>query len=252
MKVDREIARIMESMRWVWKPTNCELIPFDHLRLVKWLQDHEARIVFLGDSISEDMSNAMKGMLQPNGSGLVVNARFDGLGVSGIGSAEGDVRLSWNRVATQFNIKSQDIVVINTGAHWKNGTVTLEKINNISMAIKDEIEAQTIVWRHSIKGHRDCERFHRPFAKEEMTPELRENLSSLYNWANFGESNDLFVKSLTDVLDDRTFLVLDVSMFERRPDGHAVPGYDCLHYCTPSAINEWNKILFHVLMKQGN
>ena len=251
MGLDREVARIMESMRWIWKPTNCDLDTFDSDRFVKWLESRDSKIVFLGDSISGDMSNSLDGMLRKNG--LVLNSRFDYLGTDEHGTYDLSViKANWNEKAVLHDIKVQDILVINAGAHWtKLGKRTEAKIRNISLAIKSEVKAHTVIWRHSVFGHKGCHQFHRPFTEEEMTPEFREELSSEYNWNDFEGINSVFVKHLSEVLVDRNFQVLDVSMFEMRGDGHFAINGDCLHYCTPSAINEWNKLLYHVLMNMN-
>ena len=38
-------------------------------------------------------------------------------------------------------------------------------------------------------------------------------------------------------------------MFDMRGDGHIGggenTGRDCLHYCVPGPINEWNRLLYH-------
>ena len=45
------------------------------------------------------------------------------------------------------------------------------------------------------------------------------------------------------------FRVVDVSMFERRGDGHVSYG-DCLHYCKPGTPDFWNKqILNHIIIE---
>merc|ERR1712176_510128 len=81
---------------------------------------------------------------------------------------------------------------------------------------------------------------------------------NMYNWGTFRTSNEQMIRAFQAVAADR-FHVLDVNMFERRPDGHIGQVYhniseselaflpaqarnenllkykknNCLHYCVP-------------------
>ncbi|KAF5332207.1 hypothetical protein D9611_008173 [Ephemerocybe angulata] len=44
------------------------------------------------------------------------------------------------------------------------------------------------------------------------------------------------------------WLYVDVyEMSLQRPDAHAVPGKDCLHWCLPAVYSEWTRHLYHIL-----
>jgi len=82
---------------------------------------------------------------------------------------------------------------------------------------------------------------------------------NMYNWNEFHANNNLVIQSFQEAAPDR-FHVLDVSMFELRPDGHVSQVFhdsadpenkfrkeDCLHYCVPGPIDTWNYLLYHHL-----
>jgi len=69
---------------------------------------------------------------------------------------------------------------------------------------------------------------------------------TMYNWATFPELN----AALHEVFSTHPkYTLLNVSMFDMRGDGHIGggenTGRDCLHYCVPGPINEWNRLLYH-------
>lgn len=115
------------------------------------------------------------------------------------------------------------------------------------------IQPRAIIFRTTVMGHKDCERFETPF--ETLSREQRLELASLYNWANFSALNEHIIAAFREIWPSSRFFVLDVSPFELRGDGHADPrgawrGHvDCLHYCVPSAATEWwSRLLVHVLV----
>ena len=101
-------------------------------------------------------------------------------------------------------------------------------------------------------GHKRCEKFTKPLNVEEMTDDVKAKFSDAYNWKDFESINHDLIPQFRSVFNAnataKQFYVLDVSMFEMRADGH-IDKNDCLHYCTPSGINEWNKVLYHMLMQ---
>lgn len=37
----------------------------------------------------------------------------------------------------------------------------------------------------------------------------------------------------------------------QRPDSHLLPPTDCLHFCYQGVIEEWNRLLWHLVVSQS-
>ncbi|GFH44518.1 hypothetical protein CTEN210_00992 [Chaetoceros tenuissimus] len=258
--------RIENSMQWNWIPDACKLHDFNETHLMQLLIQRRARIFYVGDSLNEDMAISMKCMLsnETNILGdheLVHTIRNDLLGCPGkddqdFGTKSYCSNLTqvlhvWKGYISTFNITDQDIIVMNTGAHWhgdpKNAAIAFSNIANaISLAFKG-----LVVVRTTVMGHEKCDSFDDMpiFLRSNSTLKNTTNLP--YNWANFDTLNDMVSKAIKQS-DLENYDTLYIDMFEERPDGHYegindTP--DCLHYCVPGPINWWNRLLYHILIR---
>ena len=113
----------------------------------------------------------------------------------------------------------------------------------IAKAIRSAHPHGIVIFRTNVVGHKNCEKYTSP---ETPFPPHEEEANMPFNWKSFGEMNDVMVESIKEFFPDNLY-VLDVSMFQRRADGHYLNTKDCLHYAVPGAIDEWNMLLFHLL-----
>ena len=114
--------------------------------------------------------------------------------------------------------------------------------------------------RTSVIGHAGCKELVQP----EQNRSNIEQWAANYNHRGFGMLNEVAIEELPRVYSEPpsgpegahkgSFEVLDVSMSELRPDGHFgrahmhATGPDCLHYCVPRPPDEWNKLLYHLML----
>ena len=221
-----DVARVIESMRWIWQPTNCDIYPLKML---------SKSIGVVGDSINEDFVAGIKSVFPK---ARVYFTRLDYLGVSTAQTKVEEIKYKWSKVRW---LRYTDILLLNSGAHWYESITAAEKsFKKLALTLR-EIYNGTIIFRTTIMGHNHCENYYKPHVN---------NTASLYNWASFSKLNDVIVKQFRGVWVDR-FYVLNVSMFEQRGDGHFRPGHDCLHYCVPGASTlEWTRLLLHLLREK--
>eukprot|EP01083_Nonionella_stella_P139714 426800_1 len=245
---DSELGRVMESMRFEWNPTRCKLHPFNASKVVEL----QRKLHFIGDSLQTDMGNSMRCMLNNKTyHSLVTNVRFDTLGYEHGNDNDTTVMRKWNKIQSRLNIQPHDVVIMNMGAHWNKKSSSKIAFRMIANAVYNTVDSETIIFRTNVMGHKGCNQFTKPLDLDAMT------VSNQYNWMDFDEINTMFITEFQNVFNanlkslKKQFHALDISMFEMRGDGH-VGGNDCLHYCTPSGINEWNKLLYHLLFKLEN
>ena len=261
-----EEVRIHEAMRWEWYPT-------DGCRMHSWNKEHmiqpNTRMFMVGDSITTDQGDALRCTLPTNVQEQLKIVRNDDLGYSlmnnGTDEREGrkianliDPEISptdliqrakdalnefWQGVFESNNPLDtvNDILLLNTGAHWTVEPAQAEKLFQlVASAIKDNFRGM-VIFRTNVMGHNECHRFSSPLPHDDEQIQKK-----MYNWADFRAYNEAVVRAFQSE-GVPNFRVLDLSMFESRPDGHVMYG-DCLHYCKPGIPDVWNKnFLFHVI-----
>ena len=146
-------------------------------------------------------------------------------------------------------LKPVDIIVVNSGAHWRaDFDAAKHSFSLIAKTIR-EVFSGTLILRTTVMGHDQCEMHFGPVI--DLDEDKRNQFAKRYNWKNFHDLNHVIVDAFQSHWKDR-FYVLNISMFEQRADGHFLgPKRDCLHYCSPGVIDEWNRLLYHTLRKNG-
>jgi hypothetical protein len=251
LKSPEERSRIAHSMRWAWMPTTCDLRLFDVEALLGILDGR--RVFFIGDSVNIDMLDSMKCMIKSRMGEVVIHDHFRGIRSDFLGCTKkthGDRRtsliceptevlVSWKKTVNEHGIRRDDILLINTGAHWYNYNVS--HFPTIAHSVKHVHPTGLVLFRTTVMGHANCDQIRAPGKPLDSGP-------SLYNWKSFDTLNSAFEHAFRDSGFGDQFHVLHVNMFEERGDGH-VGGSppDCLHYCVPGSIDVWNILLYNLL-----
>ncbi|KAF8987563.1 hypothetical protein BDQ17DRAFT_1374939 [Cyathus striatus] len=129
----------------------------------------------------------------------------------------------------------------------------------------------TIIYRPTAPGHPRCDLSPRPYpslpyALEAESPSSIPGrlLSSMHlnqeeredrlkwDWDRFNVHNLLWKESIRKMGETRKrlgWVYLDVwGLALQRPDAHAESGVDCLHWCLPGMLEEWNKQIYQVVV----
>ncbi|KAF8987977.1 hypothetical protein BDQ17DRAFT_1258067, partial [Cyathus striatus] len=137
----------------------------------------------------------------------------------------------------------------------------------------------TILYRATSPGHPQCHLSHNPYpsihtALQSESPSSIPGrlLSSPYltqdekddrlkwDWDRFEAHNELWKESIRKMGETRDrlgvnsgegarWVYLDIwGMALMRPDAHLEPGVDCLHWCLPGVLEEWNKQIYQVIV----
>jgi hypothetical protein len=261
----QQAARALAAMNFDWVPETCELdekLTFD--TLPAWLEARQTKLTFLGDSVGVDMAETLACRLPPEKEHLVKAVRSDYLGTESYLNAsllEVDSRSFSRRWAEYIvkNIASGDVVVLNAASHFHD--IGYDKTRAAFLKMAQDIlklplgrKPRAILYRTAVMGHADCEHRYSPLGDTALI-ETSKKSRKMFNWGRFGEINAAIIDALAEVLPANFFRVVDVSMFDRRADGHvaAIEGknvkLDCLHYCKPGPQMAWNRLLLHVLSR---
>jgi len=140
-----EEARVMEAMRWKWRPRGCRLHPFSAHGFLDQLGEKSV-IFMIGDSLTADQGEALQCVLPPGEGSRVEIQRHDYLGLTGAPGGERDAILAAlkgpDKVATEASLvqhltqrwketlgnggrrpdapvgTEEDVLQFNAGAHW--------------------------------------------------------------------------------------------------------------------------------------
>lgn len=243
---------MLEALRWDWEPTTCRLHDFEIDEVVRQLQALQSTLFFAGDSVQMGMADDLKCKISSaaDAGSLVKAGRVDYLFLDPDKAGNYVVTVDNARKAWRQWLKDMlggkkrndaDVLVLNAGAHWiRPPGQTREQFRTLAQALKLEFSG-LVVFRTTVMGHSGCWGFTAPLGTEAFSRDEGQN----WNWMTFPESNKAMVESLKEELGER-FVVLNVTMFEMRGDGHPNGG-DCLHYCKPGPDGLWNKFFLHVL-----
>ena len=264
------LTRTMESLRWEWIPFNCKLqIPRNYtLDIPKVFNANQRRIHFRGDSLQIDWAETVKAMAPTLN---MTFERFDRMGV-GVNlkkilnktSDENTTQImegfleNWRKSLPPKKVHRNDIIVINAGAHWTKSPTDI--YHHFMMVAKVMLQLYSestplIVFRTTVMGHTNCGNY---FAPVNSSVDTQKVFATKYQWKNFNAFNKGIIQAFKETVSNSSatskgvrFKVLDVSMFEQRPDGHAWlstnGNTDCLHYAIPAATYDWTILLYHLL-----
>lgn len=113
--------------------------------------------------------------------------------------------------------------------------------------LKDHLQSDQTVWvRTTPHGHAKCSQYTSP----QPSPVAPSGKLGEYDWHLFKEF-DLIWKKLIAKGNDIRFQQFDIAeMSNMRGDAHSRPDKDCLHTCLPGPVDDWNRLLYHEIMKK--
>lgn len=243
----QEHRRIAKSLEYRWKPDGCRMRDFDPAVMGGFLRDR--KLIYVGDSLNGDMAVSMICMMGGRREAKHIRAiRSNNLiseeckfakTVAAIERAcnKTAIREDWREKLAKQRVNEHDVMILNTGAHWYGGIQKAKVVMGwVSEAINELFHGR-LLYRTITFGHEQCHKYSHPGETGPVT---------MYNWATFPELN----AALHEVFSTHPkYTLLNVSMFDMRGDGHIGggenTGRDCLHYCVPGPINEWNRLLYH-------
>lgn len=278
--------RIRPELQWVWKPHNCRLAPYSRKNFCQLLAGRN--ILFAGDSIAGQHLSSFIHQLHTHPDDIWIRDEYFRHDVMTVcqdfypadesnpnppagrhpvsGKPLPGIRVGFRRnnflnLHTELNDTvdhrkwntnqswigeiaehNYEIVVINTGIWMVDAPVYREMLTDISSALHQRYPNVTFIWRSTQPGHASC---HTHWARpQKVLYDIRDTTggSARFRWEEADERNRIAREFFPDQF-------LDVNALTRlRPDGH-MPG-ECLHYCQPGPIDEWQKILFHRLALQ--
>lgn len=142
-----------------------------------------------------------------------------------------DFQLPWLPFIKTWGIKA---LILNRGPHFAPTPQFAKELEQALVTVRKIHPDLLIVFRSSVPGHADCQKFEVPL----RTPQNRSTLP--YHWGLMHEQN-VIARRLVESVGG---VYLDVEpMNELRADGHMgavswAPKGDCLHHCAPGESNE--------------
>jgi hypothetical protein len=155
--------------------------------------------------------------------------------------------------------RAPTVLVMNVGAHYRADDILLDGVNATLSFLRSRFPEIIIVWRATVPGAHQCERYFEPFTTMDQLPP-RESWPSSgwpWNWGLFGHQNSL-VHTLLASFPGVYFLdAVDASMLrpESRFDSAGRGSIlnknefsrDCLHWCLPGPPDLWTVSLVELL-----
>ena len=140
---------------------------------------------------------------------------------------------------------------MSTSSHWNdtyyNVNLTNEQYQtmtkNVLQYIATNFRGEKVFIKGFSQGHPDCQRALGPYSDV-----LYPHSNTWYSWGDFPAHNNLWKVAIKDQGDERITYFDTIEMTSVRPDGHARPPGDCLHYCQPGVQDYWNLLLCSFLM----
>ena len=267
-KDESSLARTMEAMRWEWVPSNCTLqLPRNYtLELPQIFNAHQRRVHFRGDSLQCDWGEVVQAMAP---SLNMTNLRLDRLGLEQLveNPDQNETQImegiadTWRKSLDPKSLHLNDIIIINAGAHWTKSPDDIYHYFKMIAQVMIQLYNHSkplIVFRTTVMGHNDCGYYFSPVNNSIDTQKV---FATKYQWANFKAFNNGIIRAFKEILSTFPYKnngvrlkVLDVSMFEQRPDGHAgrtsYSNDDCLHYALPAIVYDWTMLLYHLIMSR--
>lgn len=171
-------------------------------------------------------------------------------------------------VADSIQADFPTVLILNTGAHYRNDTDLIHGLQQTLPVLKqwksDCAKRQLkchLFWRSTVPGHPNCANFTEPvndFQRMEAfvaSPNSYDNETWKYKWKwyDFQRQNQLVQNELDDFsksngLPYQVLDAYDINLL--RPDGHRWHQNDCLHNCYPGKVDVYSRLLFHFLLME--
>lgn len=146
--------------------------------------------------------------------------------------------LPWLPLVQQWGVK---VLVLNRGAHYTRSKKFAFQLEATLRALRKLHPGILVVYRASVPGHADCQKYSAPIKEPQDGAHLP------YNWGALRLQNVI----AKEIVERHGGVFMDVEhQTSLRPDGHfaTMEGkIDCLHYCSPGPMDTWVQMLFNVL-----
>lgn len=261
-----EMARVVDMLKWAWKPKSCILHSFNADEFVnKYLLSNGSSILFVGDSITQEHFVSLSCMLwdyivdvenslvyqasqasfmevyQITTGARLLYIRDDYL----VDTPEQEQARktvpnfkSWREVVLSLQ---PSIIIMNTGAHGTFNNSDMSIVASDTLKFLHENFRGMLVYRETIDGHSKCDRFLGPSNTAS---------GSEFNWNQFKHYNHVWrgkINELSKSSKGRRWLAMSAVPLNGRPDAHSMPPKDCLHTCLPGPIDVLNDFLYNIM-----
>lgn len=120
-------------------------------------------------------------------------------------------------------------------------------MNNVLEYLEKNVKPHQKIWiRTTPYGHLQCSQYKEP----QLNPVKPSGREGEYEWHLFHEFDLIWSDLLKEKQGDPRFSLFDIAtLSNQRGDAHSKPDKDCLHTCLPGPVDEWNRLLYHEIMK---
>jgi hypothetical protein len=224
-----------EAMMHVWQPHNCGLMPLDSNTIQAM---YNVSILMIGDSLTGQLRSSLYGLI-----GGHKPAAFSRANVL-VSTTTWNIENSSVPWVVDLKSMDPDFLVFNTGQHWQRYDKSFDyypiMVGNVLKHIARTFSGQ-IVFVGSFAGHANCDNATSPW-KYFVEPE-----SDKWSWEKpkTVEHYWTFYANRYGIMN--RFFLLNTSMLSLRPDAHT--HRDCLHYCSPGALDWIARLLVHYIVE---
>lgn len=128
-----------------------------------------------------------------------------------------------------------------------------EAVKAVLAYLDKHVKPHQKVWiRTTPYGHAKCSQYEEP----QPVPLAPSGQEGEYEWHLFHQFDLIWKDLLSSLIQknakkDTRFEMFDITdMSNQRADSHSKPDADCLHTCIPGPVDDWNRLLYHEIMKE--
>ena len=249
---DAERARAVARPEWM--PTGCKLPAWDAHAFCSALAGR--RILFIGDSISQQVAAAIHNFIVWGGGDCAVQlAHTEGDTLTGRPYGKRNLGCAWLDCVTNARYRP-DIVILGAGPHVENDEGMADIVRTVRsqfLELPRSLEL-SLIWRTSLGG--GCSRRGQPMWPRTVMPQDEAGYwaaldaeQNVYNYKNMERWDALAIEDWRGVPNTA---VLDLTPLWLRPDAMVSSGSDaptnCVHVCSPGPLRFAARQLAHVLL----
>ena len=242
-----------ERELYKWIPAYCDLLEWNGLHFCSLLGNRT--ILLVGDSTMGQTSSTLMNMIKSHHGLCNTQIRFGRTDYLISSDNHG-----WGALEFVDEFKP-NIAIFNYGAHGS----TIQDIENLWLHFIPQIRKMyhlypnmTLIWKTQNPGHVNCS-LHSHIHGDDgdinkhpinyYDPYHSSHKGDYYKWYNFPLFDDISKNNIIYLYEkfNITMKVIDMSPLNFRPDAHARPAQDCLHYCLPGPINLFSILLLQML-----
>ena len=230
-------------------------------------------ILFLGDSTAQLMFWSFVHLLKVDGGEEQPLQNVENSGNSAL-LCDGLTHVLYGRddnlmapfVESQVARANPDVLVLNRGIHVVSDSRLQAEMTSLKVALSSlriRMPRVRLFWRTTLPGHAHCNSTttllsERYVVAQPLNGTTQTSSYSAYGWQHVERQNAL-IRALLDSAPSLPIEYLDAfELSNRRADrhqwyrrrAHGAPVRDCLHYCAPGPVDDWNALLAIKLMQQ--